>query len=139
MPVGSNSGIHTSSYLLEADLHLHADVHVVGLAPDDVRGEVDRRVVGEGDVGDDVGRVELRQPLLMVDREPDHRARPLIGAGRVPVAATRGQTGAGGCTRASHSSQPWIRRVPSAPDVQNHPFHGSSLGSGRVGTISSGR
>ena len=31
-----------------------------------------------------------------------------------------GQIGTGGCTSVPQSVQPWMRRRPSAPDVQNH-------------------
>jgi hypothetical protein len=62
--------------LLEPDLHLLADVHVVDLTADDVRREVDARVLGERDVRDHVGRLEARQPLVVVDGEADHRAPP---------------------------------------------------------------
>ena len=41
-----------------------------------------------------------------------------------------GQIGVGGCTREPQSSQCWMRRHPSAPDVQNHSFAGVSSGSG---------
>ena len=46
-----------------------------------------------------------------------------------------GQIGTGGCTSFPQSVQPWIRRRPSAPEVQNHSVAGVSCGSGR--TISS--
>src|SRR5437868_14065066 len=41
-----------------------------------------------------------------------------------------GQIGVGGWTSEPQSSQPWMRRQPSAPDVQNHWFAGVSWGSG---------
>ena len=57
--------------LLEADRHLLADAHRLGVAVDDVGGEAHRRVLGQRHVGDHVGRVEAREPLVVVDREPD--------------------------------------------------------------------
>ena len=59
--------------LLEPHGNHMADLHLVGLAPDDVGGETDTRVLGERNVGNDVGRVEARQPLMGVDGEGDHR------------------------------------------------------------------
>ena len=62
--------------LFEANDHLLPDVDVVRVATDDVRGEVDGRVLGQGDDRDRVRRLEVRQPLMAVDRERDD--------GRVP-------------------------------------------------------
>jgi hypothetical protein len=42
-----------------------------------------------------------------------------------------GQIGTGGWTSWPQSPHAWMRRVPSAPDVQNHVFAGVSCGSGR--------
>ena len=133
-PVGSNSGSHTSSSCSKRDHHLLADDDLVGVAPDDVGGEVHRRVLGEGHVGDDVGRVEPGQPGVLVDREgrrpsPARTPRPA----RRDRLRHRGQMGTGGWTRALQSSQPWIRRRPSAPEVQNHSLTGVSWGSRRTG------
>ncbi len=44
-----------------------------------------------------------------------------------------GQRGTGGCTSSPHSAHPWIRNVPSAPEVQNHSLAGVSSGSGYRG------
>ncbi len=62
--------------VLERDLHAHADVHVVGIAVDDVGREPDARVLVDRDHGDDVGWREVREPLLVVDREPHDVAAP---------------------------------------------------------------
>ena len=40
--------------------------------------------------------------------------------------------GTGGWTSSPQSLHPWIRRVPSAPDVQNQSLAGVSSGSGRI-------
>ena len=60
--------------LLEPDRDLLADLDVGRLAADDVRRQVDAGVLGQRDVGDDVGRVEVRQPAVGVDREADDGA-----------------------------------------------------------------
>jgi hypothetical protein len=62
--------------LLEADDDLLADVDRVGVAPDDVGREVHRGVLSERDVGDHVGRLEPRQPLVVVDGVGDDGAAP---------------------------------------------------------------
>ena len=79
--------------VLEQHLHLHADVHVGGVAVDDVGGEADAVVLLDGDDRDHVGRREARHPRVLVDGEAgDHRLarhlrrRPL---GRVAVRAHR--------------------------------------------------
>ncbi len=77
--------------LLEADRDLLADLHVGGFAADDVGRQVHAGVLGQGDIGDDVGRVEIGQPAMGVHREPHdrgparHRGRlrrpaPAVGA-----------------------------------------------------------
>ena len=66
-----------------------AELHLVGLAVDDVRREVDRRVVGERDVGDHVRRGEVGQPLLVVDRQSDDRGEPRHHPRRRRRTATR--------------------------------------------------
>src|SRR4051812_15963431 len=43
-----------------------------------------------------------------------------------------GQIGTGGCTSLPQSAQPWIRSLPSLPDVQNHWLASVSCGSGRT-------
>ena len=75
-PVGSNSGNQTSSCCSKRTCHLLADVDVVELAADDVRREVDARVLGERHVGDHVGRLEAGQPLVVVDGEADDGGPP---------------------------------------------------------------
>ncbi len=50
--------------LLETDSHLLTDLHVGGLAADDVCRQVHAGVLGQGDVGDDVGRVEIGKPAM---------------------------------------------------------------------------
>ena len=57
---------------LEADLDLLADVDLVGLAADDVGGQVHGRVLGQHHVGDHVRRLEVRVPRVVVDGEADH-------------------------------------------------------------------
>jgi hypothetical protein len=68
---------------------------------------------------------------------PTTVARPDIAVGDDAALRHTGHTGAGGWTRVPQSSQPWMRNRPSAPDVQNQPFQGSSFGSGRTVTIGS--
>ena len=60
--------------LLEPDRDLLADRDVGRLAADDVRRQVDAGVLGQRDVGDDVGRVEAREPPVGVDGEADDGA-----------------------------------------------------------------
>ncbi len=60
--------------LEEPDGDLLADLDLRRLAADDVRREVDARVLGQCDVGDHVGRFEVRVPLVGIDREADDRA-----------------------------------------------------------------
>ena len=75
--------------VLEADGDLLADVNVVVLAADDVRGEVHGRVFGERDVCDRVRRFEAGEPLVLVDGEPDDRAAA-ADFGRRPGPAAAG-------------------------------------------------
>ena len=60
--------------LLEEDGDLLADADVRGVAPDEVRRQVHPGVLGQRDVGDDVGRIEVRMPAVGVHREADDRA-----------------------------------------------------------------
>ena len=61
--------------------------------------------------------------------------RPDTGAGSQLRLRQLGQMGTGGCTKVAQSVQRWMRRRPSAPDVQNHSFAGVSSGRGlTVGT-----
>src|SRR6516164_11641467 len=59
-------------------------------------------------------------------------ARPETTVGADDRLPHAGHTGVGGCTKAPQSVQPWIRSLPSAPDVQNHSFHGVSCGRERA-------
>ena len=61
-------------FLVEPHCDLLADLDVVGVTPDDVGREVDAGVFFQRHVGDDVGRIEARQPAMGVDREPHDRA-----------------------------------------------------------------
>jgi hypothetical protein len=45
-----------------------------------------------------------------------------------------GQIGTGGWISRPQSSQPWMRRTPSDPEVQYHSLNGVNSGSGRIGT-----
>ncbi len=74
---------------LEADHHLLPDVHVPGLAPDDVGREAHRRVLGQRHDGDDVGRLEPGQPPVAVDRERHDRAAARHDRGGPRPAAAR--------------------------------------------------
>ena len=60
--------------LEELDGDLLPDLHVGRLAINDVRREVDPRILGQRDVGNDVRRIEVRQPAVGVDREPNDGA-----------------------------------------------------------------
>ncbi len=62
--------------LLEADGDLLADVHVVGVAADDVGRQADAGVLGERDDRDRVGRLEAGEPLVAVDRRADDGRTP---------------------------------------------------------------
>ena len=55
--------------LQEPDRDLLADLDLGRLAPDDVRRQVDARVLGQCHVGDHVGRIEVREPAVGVDGE----------------------------------------------------------------------
>ena len=66
--------------------------------------------------------------------KPTTVAAPDTSAGVHDRLRHTGQIGTGGWTSAWQSSQPWMRRRPSAPDVQNHSLAGVSWGSGRTGT-----
>jgi hypothetical protein len=59
-------------------LELHTDaqtyVHGIGIRADDVGEQSHPRVVVERHDRDDVGRLDVRQPLLEIDREPDHHS-----------------------------------------------------------------
>ena len=120
-PVGSNSGIHTSSSCSKQHLHLHAHEHVGRVAVDDVGGEADTVVLLDGDDGDHVGRREARHPGVLVDREA---RRPRPGPTPRPAPSrSSGSTGrrarAGGAAHRS-SEQRWNRSVPSSPDFQKN-------------------
>ena len=60
--------------LLEPNADAQAHVHGVGLRVDDVGDEAHAWVLVERDDRDDVRRRELGEPLLQVEREPDHHA-----------------------------------------------------------------
>ncbi len=62
--------------LLEPDRHLLTDMHAVRRTTDDVRGQPDTGILGQGHVGDHIGRVEVepRLPGLGIDREAHDRA-----------------------------------------------------------------
>src|SRR5580704_8840161 len=64
--------------------------------------------------------------------KPTTVPRPDTAVGLVSRLRQYGQIGTGGCTSSPHSPQPWTRRTPSAPDVQNHSFAGVSSGSGLI-------
>ena len=118
--------------LLEAHRHLLADMHLVGLAVDDVGRQPDARVLFERHHGDDVRRREVRVPLLEVDGEPGNRG-PARHLSRCPgAAAAGGQIGTGGCTSVAQSWQAWMRSRPSSPERQNHSFAGVISGIGRT-------
>ena len=104
-PVGSNSGSHTSSSLLETDGDLLADADVGGGAPDDVRRQLHPGVLGQCDVGDDVRRREVGQPTVGVDGEA-RRPCPVrtLGAGLADRLRQYGQIGIGGCTSSPQSA-----------------------------------
>ena len=59
--------------LLELHLDAQPDVHRFGFRVDDVREEADARILVERDDRHDVRRREIREPLLEVDGEADHR------------------------------------------------------------------
>ncbi len=60
--------------VLELDLDVHADEHLVGLAAHDVGGEPEVLLLGQRHDGHDVGRVEVGQPRLPVHGVGEHRA-----------------------------------------------------------------
>ena len=97
--------------LLEAHGHLLADAHVGRLAADDVGGQVDRGILGQGDVGDHVGRVEVGQPAVLVDGEPDDRGPPR------DLGGLRGAAAAVGADRGGRVDEP--AAVPAALDAQD--------------------
>ena len=96
--------------LLEQDPDGHPDAHVPGRAADDVGGEPYPVVFLERHHRDDVGRREVRQPLLVVDGEPGHHApagdrghgHPVAAAG--PAARQR-RMGVGAAVRAAQDAQ----------------------------------
>ena len=73
--------------LLEQHPDGHPDAHVGGRAADDVGSQPDPVVLLERHHRDDVGRREVRQPLLVVDGEPGHHRAAGDGGQRHPVAA----------------------------------------------------
>ena len=73
-PVSSKRGSQTSSCCSNRTATSWPISTSDGLAADDVRRQVDAGVFGQRDVGDDVGRVEVRQPAVGVDREADDGA-----------------------------------------------------------------
>ena len=105
--------------LLEADHDLLPDVHVAGITAHDGGGEPDRRVLGDGHDGDDVGRVEGGMPAMLVHRVADDRA-PAGDDRRLPLRAPavradrdRGMD-EGGARRAALNAQLAIR--PRGPE-----------------------
>ena len=58
--------------------------------------------------------------------------RPDTGVGFQDLLRQYGQMGTGGWTSSPQSLQPWIRRMPSAPELQNHSLAGVSSGRGRI-------
>ena len=62
--------------------------------------------------------------------------RPDTATGLADRLRQYGQIGTGGCTSSPQSSQPWMRRMPSAPAVQNHSLAGVSSGSGLIAPAS---
>ena len=134
-PVGSNMGSHTRPRGARigpaTSRPMWTSPHV---APDDVGGQPHARVLGQGHHGDRVGRGQVGVPLVLVDGVPDHRG-PTGDRGRRPRtgSGTPGRWAPVGAPNVPQSAQPWMRRAPSAPDVQNHSFHGVSSGSGLIG------
>ena len=96
--------------LLEQHPDGHPDAHVAGRAADDVGGEPGPVVFLKGHHRDDVGRREVRQPLLVVDGEPGHHApagdrghgHPVAAAG---AAARQRRVGVGTAVRAAGDAQ----------------------------------
>ena len=88
-------------------------------------------VLGERDVGDDVGRLEVGKPLVGVHREADDRApaRDRRRLARPAPAVRADRAPEDGRVRRSRCS-PGCGGQPSAPEVQNHSFAGVSSGSG---------
>jgi hypothetical protein len=63
-PGGFEQGQPNVFLVLETDQDLLADPNVGWLATDDVGGQVDSGIFGEGDVRDDVRWIETRQPAM---------------------------------------------------------------------------